>query len=162
MCKGTITPIKEIVYLRKREAERNRHGQYWGEVYPKKNEVTFGQAFIVGFAPILNFYYNDIYEYISEMFEKRAKYPSFSFLQELNRSINHTWIGQMRNITSGINLEWMKQMQTINKSLIESITEPFSLISKLTKNFINTPKFRLNIYNDNMEQDKNDEKRDSN
>lgn len=110
---------------------------------------------------ILNFYYNDITEYISEMFERRAKYPSFSFLQELTRSINHTLIEQMRNITRGINLEWMKRMQTINKSLIEAIAEPLSLISKLTKNFIKIPKLGVKNHDDNVEQDENDEKGDS-
>ncbi len=49
---ATRPHIKDAVLLRKKEAERNRDGQYWGGVYLKTNKVTFVQAFIVGFAPI--------------------------------------------------------------------------------------------------------------
>lgn len=110
---------------------------------------------------ILNFYKNDFNKYLSEMFEKRVKYPPFSFLQDLTRSINYNLIEQIRNINRSINLEWMKQIQVMNKSLMESITEPLSQLSKLTKNFNIIPKLGLNNHDDDVEQDENDEKGDS-
>ena len=109
---------------------------------------------------ILNFYDNDFNEYLSEMFEKRAKSHPFSFLQELTRSINYNLIEQIRNINIGINLEWMDQIQAMNKSLMESITEPLSQISKLTKNLNILPNLGLNFHAD-VEQDESNERRDS-
>lgn len=111
---------------------------------------------------ILNFYNNDFNEYLAELFEKRVMYPPFSSLQEFTSSINRNLIEQIRNITRGINLEWMKQIQAMNKSLMESMTEPFSQMSKLTKVFNVISKLGLKIHDVDVEQDENDEKGDSN
>lgn len=104
---------------------------------------------------ILDFYNNNFNEYLSELFEKRDNLPLFPPLQELTLTRNYSLFEQLQIITRGFNLEWMKTFQRLQESLMRSIAEPLSKISKLTQKLIFIPKFKLNIHNNDTEQDEN-------
>ena len=47
----TFTPIEKIKLFEKKESEKNRKVRYFGEVYPRKGEISFLQSILVSLAP---------------------------------------------------------------------------------------------------------------